>query len=204
MFDIGFAELLVVAVLGLLVLGPERLPQAIRTGALWIGRFKRSFNNVRTEIEREIGADEIRRQLHNEAIMADLKKTQDKVNRGLAATQRPLDLSDLERVAADARPVIEDELPASATAAEQLDIARPEPESEPEAEQAVEQTNALAESVAEQPEPPLPEVNDDSEADAEQESPAQAPAKAVPGAQADSSARKPIKVTESPYQARRP
>lgn len=74
MFDIGFAELILVAVVGLLVLGPERLPGAIRTVALYIGRIRRGFNQVRNEIEREIGADEIRRQLHNESILNDIQK----------------------------------------------------------------------------------------------------------------------------------
>ncbi|MGB1905895.1 MAG: Sec-independent protein translocase protein TatB [Spongiibacter sp.] len=79
MFDIGFAELLVIAVLGLLVLGPERLPSAIRTTSLWLGRLRRSFNNVRQEIEREVGADEIRRQLHNEAVLDSLNESKAKL-----------------------------------------------------------------------------------------------------------------------------
>ncbi|WP_137886287.1 Sec-independent protein translocase protein TatB [Pseudomonas sp. 2FE] len=70
MFDIGFSELLLVGLVALLVLGPERLPGAARTAGLWIGRLKRSFNAIKQEVEREIGADEIRRQLHNEHIMA--------------------------------------------------------------------------------------------------------------------------------------
>ena len=41
MFDIGFAELLLIAVVGLLVIGPERLPSAIRTTSLWLGRLRR-------------------------------------------------------------------------------------------------------------------------------------------------------------------
>ena len=69
MFDIGFAELLLVALVALLVLGPERLPGAVRTASLWIGRLKRSFGAIKAEVEREIGADEIRRQLHNERIL---------------------------------------------------------------------------------------------------------------------------------------
>ena len=69
MFDIGFSELLVIAVVALLVLGPERLPGAARTAGLWIGRLKRSFNSIKMEVEREIGADDIRRQLHNEHIL---------------------------------------------------------------------------------------------------------------------------------------
>ena len=72
MFDIGFAELLLISVMALLVLGPERLPVAVKTVALWVGRFKRSWTNLRKEIEKEIGADEVRQQLHNEAILKDL------------------------------------------------------------------------------------------------------------------------------------
>ncbi|GLK91477.1 Sec-independent protein translocase protein TatB [Pseudomonas turukhanskensis] len=70
MFGISFGELLLVGLVALLVLGPERLPGAARTAGLWIGRLKRSFNAIKQEVEREIGADEIRRQLHNEHILA--------------------------------------------------------------------------------------------------------------------------------------
>ena len=70
MFGISFSELLLVGLVGLLVLGPERLPGAARTAGLWVGRLKRSFNAIKNEVEREIGADEIRRQLHNEHILS--------------------------------------------------------------------------------------------------------------------------------------
>jgi sec-independent protein translocase protein TatB len=70
MFGVSFQELLLVGLVALLVLGPERLPGAARTAGLWIGRLKRSFNAIKQEVEREIGADEIRRQLHNEHILA--------------------------------------------------------------------------------------------------------------------------------------
>ena len=73
MFDIGFMEMLLVGLVALVVLGPERLPGAVRTTGLWVGRLKRSFSNIKAEVEREIGADEIRRQLHNERIL-DLEK----------------------------------------------------------------------------------------------------------------------------------
>jgi len=69
---IGFFELLLISVVALLVLGPEKLPGAIRTTSLWIGRARRSFNKVKSEIEQQLNADEIRRQLHNESILADL------------------------------------------------------------------------------------------------------------------------------------
>ena len=77
MFDIGFPELMIVSIVALLVVGPERLPGAIRSMSLWIGRFRRSFTNIKQEIEKEIGADEIRSQLYNESIMQDLEKTKD-------------------------------------------------------------------------------------------------------------------------------
>ena len=73
MFDIGFPELVLISVIALLVIGPEKLPSAIRTMSLWVGRFQRSFANIRREIENEVGADEIRQQLHNESIMDELK-----------------------------------------------------------------------------------------------------------------------------------
>ena len=77
MFDIGFAEILLVAVIGLMVLGPDKLPEAIRTGSLWLGRLKRGFNDIKADIEREIGADEIRQQLQNETLVQDIKDAGD-------------------------------------------------------------------------------------------------------------------------------
>ena len=65
MFDIGFAELVIIAVVGLLVIGPERLPGAIRTGAAWLGRIRRGFNDIKREVELE---------LHNDAVMQELKE----------------------------------------------------------------------------------------------------------------------------------
>ena len=79
MFDIGFPEFFLAAVITLLVLGPERLPAALRTLGLWIGRLRRSYYNVKTEIEREIGMDEVRRQLHNEQVMADVARVEREV-----------------------------------------------------------------------------------------------------------------------------
>ena len=74
MFDIGFPELALVSVVALLVLGPERLPEMLRSLGLWMGRLRRNFIRVKTEIEREIGMDEVRRQLHNEAVMEQMKQ----------------------------------------------------------------------------------------------------------------------------------
>ncbi len=80
MFDIGFAELLLIAVVGLLVIGPEQLPGTIRTVSLWLGRLRRSFSEIKADIEREIGADDIKRQLHNETILKELENTRAELN----------------------------------------------------------------------------------------------------------------------------
>ena len=79
MFDIGFPELMLAAVVALLVVGPQRLPGALRSLGLTLGRMRRAYYNVKTEVEREIGMDEVRRQLHNEQIMEDVKRVQQEV-----------------------------------------------------------------------------------------------------------------------------
>ena len=79
MFNISPFELLLVFIVALIVIGPERLPSTVRTASLWIGRFRRSFYKVKAEIERELNADEIRRQLHNESVLAELEDTRKNV-----------------------------------------------------------------------------------------------------------------------------
>lgn len=75
MFDIGFPELLTIAVVALIFIGPKQLPQAVRTIALWIARLQRALADVRAQVEREIGADDIRREIRNAPLMQDLKRT---------------------------------------------------------------------------------------------------------------------------------
>jgi len=66
-FDIGFAELLLIGVVGLLVVGPEQLPGAVRTVMAWVNRFRRSFDQIRTEVRRELHNDEIMQKLKAES-----------------------------------------------------------------------------------------------------------------------------------------
>lgn len=65
MFDIGFAELVIIGVVALLVIGPERLPSAVRTASLWINRIRRGFNEIKQEVQQE---------LHNDQVMQELKQ----------------------------------------------------------------------------------------------------------------------------------
>ena len=62
MFDVGVSELLLVAVVALLVLGPERLPKAARFAGLWVRRARAQWYSVKSELERELAAEEFKRQ----------------------------------------------------------------------------------------------------------------------------------------------
>ena len=75
MFDIGVPELLVISLVALLVIGPNELPNAIRAISLWVGRLRRNFAKIRQELEKEIGADEIRAQLYNEEVMREIEES---------------------------------------------------------------------------------------------------------------------------------
>ena len=84
MFDIGFWELCLIAVVALLILGPERLPSAARTAGKWIGKIRGMVANVKSEIDRELQLDEIRskmkeqeEKLRNQSGIDDIKDTLD-------------------------------------------------------------------------------------------------------------------------------
>ena len=83
MFDIGFLELLVIALITLVVMGPERLPEAIRTISLRIGRLKQLLAKTRQDIENEVGMDDIRHQLHNEQVLKELGESKDQLEQSL-------------------------------------------------------------------------------------------------------------------------
>lgn len=70
----GFSELLLIAIIGLIVIGPKRLPEAARFAGLWVGRIRRLVSGAKAELEKELGLDDVRRQLHNEKILGDLEK----------------------------------------------------------------------------------------------------------------------------------
>lgn len=63
MFDVGFSELLLIGVVALLVLGPERLPRAARVAGLWMRRARASWYAVRSEFERELADEDLRRSI---------------------------------------------------------------------------------------------------------------------------------------------
>jgi sec-independent protein translocase protein TatB len=65
MFDIGFSELVVIGIVALVVLGPERMPKAARFAGLWVRRARAQWYSVKAELERELAAEELKRTLQD-------------------------------------------------------------------------------------------------------------------------------------------
>jgi sec-independent protein translocase protein TatB len=137
MFDMGFAELLLVAVVGLLVIGPERLPGAIRTTMVWVNRIRRSFDEVRADVQRE---------LHNDAVLRDLRESTQNIKNEVDTITTPLK-SSLETLDADVRQGIES-------------IGTMAPENEPAA---VTDSRAHTDSNTAAQEPPLSQARQESD-----------------------------------------
>ena len=73
MFDIGFLELIIIAVVGLVVIGPERLPAVARNVGKWVGRTRRFITQVKSDIDREMKQEELRKALERDAGLDELK-----------------------------------------------------------------------------------------------------------------------------------
>tara|TARA_B100001093_G_C26350499_1_gene810054 strand:- start:267 stop:500 length:234 start_codon:yes stop_codon:yes gene_type:complete len=74
MFDIGLLELLLIGVIALLVLGPEKIPGAVRSGAKTIYWFKRQASNAKEEINKAFDLNEVYQDSRNEKILDDVEK----------------------------------------------------------------------------------------------------------------------------------
>ncbi len=81
MFDIGFSEIFVIAIVALLVLGPERLPKAARFAGLWVRRARAQWHSVKSELENELAAEELKRSLRE--TQESLREAQQGFNEGL-------------------------------------------------------------------------------------------------------------------------
>ena len=82
MFDIGFSELLLFGVIALIVLGPEKLPQAARTAGQWYAKLRRTVSTLQSEIEAELDLAETRQQMQNE--LAKIRQAESDMKRELA------------------------------------------------------------------------------------------------------------------------
>ena len=73
MFELSFGKMALIAVVALLVLGPERLPAAARTVGALLRRARTSWHSVRSEIERELAAEDIKRSIHDSVRSVDIR-----------------------------------------------------------------------------------------------------------------------------------
>lgn len=71
MFDVGFSELIMVGLIALLVIGPERLPKAARIAGFWLGKTRSTIANVKAEIKQELHAEEMRQLMQEQQSIAD-------------------------------------------------------------------------------------------------------------------------------------
>lgn len=129
MFDIGFGELLLIAIVALVVLGPERLPKAARFAGLWVRRARAQWHSVRDELERELAADELKRSLRD--TQDAVRDTERRIRESAAETARQFD---------DLRQSVQDGAPAA-------NAAEPAPEPVEEAPLASAQDHAVSENA---------------------------------------------------------
>jgi sec-independent protein translocase protein TatB len=91
MFDAGLFEILLILVIGLLVLGPERLPRVARTVGLWLGKANRMFETVKAEVSKELAAEELKQNLKKQAASRELFEIVEDTKSGLDELNKPLD-----------------------------------------------------------------------------------------------------------------
>ena len=102
MFDIGFLELVIVGIIALLVLGPERLPVAARTVGKWVGRARRMTSQFTKEIDRQIELDELRAELKKQGESLDIREDAHNIHATVSeALQQAKEFEPLPRTEAD-------------------------------------------------------------------------------------------------------
>lgn len=89
MFDIGFSEVFVIAIVALIVLGPERLPKAARFAGLWVRRARAQWYSVKSELENELADEELKRSLRQ--AQADLRDAQNQLRDSGQAIRNEVD-----------------------------------------------------------------------------------------------------------------
>ena len=110
MFDIGFSELLLFGVIALIVLGPEKLPQAARTAGQWYAKLRRTVSTLQSEIESELDLAETRKQMQDE--LAKIRQTETDMKREIAemrGSMQKFEQSQNQSLDASHQPVTPDE-----------------------------------------------------------------------------------------------
>ena len=89
MFDIGFSELLVVFIVMLLVVGPERLPLVARKIGLYLGKMRRSFQQVKAEVEQELEIEAVKAQLKDNAMKKEAEMLKNELDKDVSDIFEP-------------------------------------------------------------------------------------------------------------------
>ena len=103
MFDMGITELLLIGIVALVIIGPERLPGVARTAGKYVGKFRRFMVNVRADVESELKTDELREILAKQ--QEELRSLKDVVN----DVGKDLDMSDLKESVSDLEATLKSE-----------------------------------------------------------------------------------------------
>ena len=158
MFDMGFTEMMLIGIVALIVIGPERLPGVARTAGKYLGRLKRFVSSVRADVEQELRADELReilaqqqkelntlRHSMNEAGLEIEKEAEALQEAGeqLVSGDRKSSTTAADadtRSAKDAAPA--DPLPESVASADDTAAAEPAAEDKPDSKPAVNKTGS--------------------------------------------------------------
>ena len=75
MFQIGFLEILIILILGLIIIGPKRLPDVVKALIKFYKKMENKLISFKKDIEEDIGADELKKDVFNELRMKELEKT---------------------------------------------------------------------------------------------------------------------------------
>lgn len=109
MFDIGFSELMLIAVVALIVIGPEKLPKVARTVGLLFGRMQRYVNDVKSDISREMALDDLRK------LQSSMQETARSIEQSVNEEVRSAE-SEMNKITADPPAAGEPQAPAAVTA----------------------------------------------------------------------------------------
>ena len=141
MFDIGFSELIVIAIVALVVIGPERLPKVARTAGHLLGRLQRYVNDVKADISREMQIDEIKK------LQAEMQESARSFERSISS-----EIQSVEQLVDQTAQSVEQVAEQTAQSVEQL--ADPASQSVEAAVNSVYSSDESSVSVAVEPPPP--------------------------------------------------
>ncbi|MFZ2726196.1 MAG: Sec-independent protein translocase protein TatB [Methylococcaceae bacterium] len=96
MFDVGFSEILMIGLVSLLVIGPERLPKAARFVGFWLGKARAVMNNAKAEFEQELQLEEMRQLFNQQSGINELQQVSNELSNAHHDIQQSLSANSLQ------------------------------------------------------------------------------------------------------------